>query len=129
MSTTTEASIVFENSTNGQTSNASGENATNEKTTETIQKQPEEQDDEDEIIYVTDNKFTLQTTDEDEIIEKIQEKTKLDKDKIKRAIKFKHKEPVKDVEEDIEEEIIKSYPTTQFTRIQEINGSVIIRLG
>ncbi len=44
--TTAEASIVFENSSNGQASNASGENATNNATTETIQQTQEQNIDE-----------------------------------------------------------------------------------
>ena len=72
--------------------------------------------------------FTINSIDEEEIIEKIQEKTKLDKDKIKRAIKFKKKEPIKDsVEENLPEE--KSPSIAELGYITKVNGSVIIRLG
>ncbi|MBI3026521.1 hypothetical protein HYY70_00255 [Candidatus Woesearchaeota archaeon] len=80
---TTQASVIFDNSSNAQISNASGDNATNKQSTSTVQKQTQEQDDD------IENKFTINSIDEDEIINEIEEKTKLDKDKIKRSIKFK----------------------------------------
>lgn len=81
------------------------------------------------------NKFTLSTTDENEIIEKIQENTKLDKDKIKRAIKFKHKDLIYSIEEEIEEAVFAPLPEqlTELSAIAEkisiINGSIILKLG
>ncbi|MBI2658542.1 LamG domain-containing protein, partial [Candidatus Woesearchaeota archaeon] len=96
---TADVLIVAENSS--QTSNASGDNTANEQTPEIIQQQPEEQT---EILETSENKFIISTTDEDEIIKQIQQKTKLDRDEIKRAIKFKKKEPVKnDIEDELEE--------------------------
>ncbi len=79
---------------------------------------------------INGNKFTIPTTDEDEIIEKIEEKTKLGKDEIKRAIKFKKKEPVKeDIEEGIEEITTVVQQAPQLDYITKVNGSIILRLG
>ena len=83
------------------------------------------------------NKFSINFVDENEIINKIKEKTNLDKDKIKRAIKFKYKEPEYNDKEyesgGAKEE--QSQPTAQQTQsvdlgyMTKVNGSVIIRLG
>ena len=68
-----------------------------------------------------------------EIIKEIQQKTNIGKDKIKRAIKFRKKEPIKNaIEDEIPEE--QNVPTVvqqvnQLLYITKINGSVIIRLG
>lgn len=119
--TTAEASIVVENSSNVQTSTAPGENASASTTTITVQKEEEGQD--------GNERFTILTTDEDEIIEQIQEKTKLGKDKIRKALKFRKKEPIKDAIDEFEEEAIPTAPITQLGYITKVNGSVIIRLG
>ena len=92
-----QKSMIFDNSSNGQASNAPGENASASAATESAQKQEEQSDEDNEKITITDtthnyisqtaeNKFTIYTTDEDEIIKEIEEKTKIDKDKIKKAI-------------------------------------------
>ena len=67
------------------------------------------------------------------MIQEIQQKTNIDKDKIKRAIKFRKKEPIKNT---IEDEIPEEQNVTtvvqqvnQLPYITKINGSVIIRLG
>ena len=74
--------------------------------------------------------FTINSIDEDEIIKQIEEKTKLDKDKIKRAIKFRKKEPVKDEIEEIEEEKATAIQQMQqLDYMTKVNGSVIIRFG
>jgi len=74
----------------------------------------------------------IYSADENGIINKIQEKTKLGKDKIKRAIKFRKKEPVKsEIEDEIEEEktaaAIQQAP--QLDYMTKVNGSIILRLG
>ena len=79
------------------------------------------------VFDISENKFIIYSTDEDEIIEQIQEKTKLDKDKIKRAIKFRKKEPQKDEIEEFEEQ--PTSPIVELGYITKVNGSVIIRLG
>jgi len=70
-------------------------------------------------------KITINSGDEDEVIKEIEEKTKLDKDKIKKSITFRRKEPVSEILG--EPEIAFLQP--QLTRITEINGSIIMRLG
>ncbi|MBI3026515.1 hypothetical protein HYY70_00225, partial [Candidatus Woesearchaeota archaeon] len=129
-STPQTTSVILENNS----SSASGESATTDQTTDTIQEQTEEQAIYgNKIIEIAENKFTINSIDEDEIIEKIKEKTKLEKDKIKRAIKFKKKEPVKpEIEDDIEEEQIVTTTVVQQAQmpyITKVNGSVIIRIG
>ena len=73
-----------------------------------------------------ENKLTISSIDESEIIKEIGQKTNLDKDKIKRAINFKRKEPVKEAGKDEE---FGFAPLQPLTRIKEINGSVIVTLG
>ena len=77
------------------------------------------------------DKFTINSIKEEEIIKEIEQKTNLDKDKIKRAIKFRKKEPVKDnAEENIPEEITQpTQSVVQLGYMTKVNGSVIIRLG
>ena len=59
-------------------SNATGENKTNNQTTSTILKQTEEQKNnvENKITQTLENKFTINSADENEVIDKIKEKTK-----------------------------------------------------
>ena len=82
------------------------------------------------ITQTAENKFIIYSTDEDEIIKQIEQKTKLDKDKIKRAIKFKKKEPVRsEIEDDMTEEAQPSPSLAQLGYITKVNGSIILRLG
>ena len=127
-STTTEASSPDADVENN---NLINENITNNNATSVGGTSKTADIDDDELIEISDNKFTINTIDEDEIIEKIEQKTKLDKDEIKRAIKFKHKEPVKDdVEDELEEETTQiTAQVTDLDYITKVNGSIIIRLG
>ena len=77
---------------------------------------------------LAENRFIIYSTDEDEIIEEIEQKTKLEEEKIKRAIKFRKKEPKKEEIEDIAEEITTAI-VQQLPYITKVNGSVIVRLG
>jgi len=74
-----------------------------------------------------ENKFAVASSKEDEIINKISEKTNLDKEAIKKAITFRRKQPSK--EEMHAEAFEESVQQKQLTRVTEINGSVIIKLG
>ena len=78
------------------------------------------------IAKEINEQMTINSVEEGEIIKNIEEKTKLDKDKIKKAITFRKKEPEKGGEENIEED--------RFTQLmplgyQKINGSIILTLG
>jgi len=74
----------------------------------------------------TENKFSVTASTENEIISQIKEVTKLDESEIKKYLKFKYKEPESGgAEEDFAEPI----PSQKLTKISEVNGSVIIRLG
>ncbi|MBI2102055.1 hypothetical protein HYT53_05595 [Candidatus Woesearchaeota archaeon] len=74
---------------------------------------------------LSQNKITINSDDEDDVIEEMAQKTKIGKDKIKRAITFKRKEPSTELLG--EPEIAFLQP--QLTRITEVNGSIIMRLG
>lgn len=80
---------------------------------------------------ISENKFTALTTDENEIINKIQEKTNFNKEKIRRAIKFKYKEPEYkgNEKEEYVEEVKTAAQAAQPNYMTKVNGSVIIRLG
>ena len=144
--TSQSTSVIIKNNSN----NASGGNATNNQTTLSVQQNAEEQKnnltDENEKMTIKDttykyinqtaqtseNKFTINSMDENEIIKEIEQKTKLSKEEIKRAIKFKKKEPVKNVVEDnLGEETTKTIvqQVQQLDYMTKVNGSVIIRLG
>ena len=70
-----------------------------------------------------ENKFTASATDENEIINKIQEKTSLSPEQIKKAITFKRKQPLKQ-ETNGEEKIDNTAP--QYANyMSKINGSII----
>jgi len=110
------------NNENNNLLNAPGENATTGtnaitgKVTDEISK-----------TNIGKSKITAATTNENEIINKIQERTNLSKEAIKKSITFKRKQPLK--EEVRAETFEESAQQKQLTRVTEINGSVIIRLG
>ncbi len=73
-----------------------------------------------------ENKITASTTDESEIIKEIQSKTNLNEEQIKKSIRFKYKEPESQGTDEIPESETSS---EKLTKISQVNGSVIIRLG
>jgi len=89
----------------------------------------------DENDELSQNKITINSDDENEIIKEIGEKTKLDREKIKKSITFKRKEPEKGAEEEIEEAQQQLSPQ-QLEMISEIldklsvvNGSIVLKIG
>jgi len=117
---TNTTSVVVENNSNAS------DNATTSQINQTIQQQKEKTNE------ASENKFTISSIDENEIIKQIGQRTKLSEEKIKQAIKFRRKELAvagseKDTGEGTAATVIQQ--VQPFTRIQEINGSVIIRLG
>jgi len=68
------------------------------------------------------------STNENGIMNRTQEKIKLDEEKIKRAIKFKKKEPVNAiVEEEATATVVQQ--TLQLNCISKVNGFAVTRLG
>ncbi len=120
---------IINNLNNGQSLNASGEkqkestnaitgNAINEITKPNNEKSANE------------NKFAVASSKEDEIINKISEKTSLDKEAIKKSITFKRKQPKKqefsaEIFEAESQAATQAYPPGY----SKVNGSVIIKLG
>jgi len=75
-----------------------------------------------------ENKFAVASSKEDEIINKISEKTNLDKEQIKKSITFKRKVPEKQVGTESIEEPEQAQPQSM-RGYSNVNGSVIIKLG
>ncbi len=73
-----------------------------------------------------ENKFQITASSENEIISQIKQKTKLDESEIKKYLKFKYKKPESKGTEETPESVI---PPQQLTKISQVNGSVIIKLG
>jgi len=123
---------IINNLNNGQSLNASGDKqkeSTNAITGNAINEITKSNNEKSAI----ENKFAVASSKEDEIINKISEKTNLDKEAVKKAITFKRKESKK---EKFEEE----NPTPELPhdlknlsqiaqKISIINGSIVLRLG
>jgi len=73
-----------------------------------------------------ENKFSVASSAENEIISQIKQNTKLDESEIKKYLKFKYKEPESGGAEESQEPETSS---EKLTKISQVNGSVIIRLG
>ena len=127
------ATVIVENNSN----NASGDNQNILQINETIQKEEQSYENKKEKIKETsENKFTVSSINEDEIINQIEEKTNLGKDKIKKAIKFKRKELViagseKDAGEGtaVQPSQQSMQQSLEMSGYSKVNGSIILRLG
>jgi len=120
---------IINNLNNIQNVNASGENktqSTNAITGNAINEITKPNNEK----SANENKFAVASNKEDEIINKISEKTNLDKEAVKKAITFKRKEPKKEkFEQEIFEAESQAAAQVYPPGYSKVNGSVIIKLG
>jgi len=73
----------------------------------------------------SENKFQISASAENDIISQIKEKTNLNLEQIKKSITFRKKQASSEDSKEVFSEI----PSQKLTRVTEINGSVIVKLG
>ncbi len=116
---------IINNLNNIQNVNASGENG-KESANKITGKVTDEISKTNIGKSANENKFAVASNKEDEIIKEIKKNTNLDEEQIKKSITFRRKAPSKEESKETFEE---SAQQKQLTRVTEINGSVIVRLG
>ncbi|MBI2102052.1 hypothetical protein HYT53_05580 [Candidatus Woesearchaeota archaeon] len=88
------------------------------------------------VNELNENKITINSGDEDEVIKEIQERTKISEEKIKKSITFRRKEIKELGEEEFEKTQPQQLSPQQLEMISEIlskvsiiNGSIVLKIG